>query len=95
MNILIVEDNPADAKLVKILAQKNSLTENLFFVQDGDQALDFIQKANGYKERPPPDLILLDINLPKLNGFEVLRALKSDPAYRYIPVIVVTTSEKQ
>lgn len=93
MNILLVEDNPADTKLVKLLAQKSGFTGNVFYVEDGAQALDFIRKTARYKERPPPDLILLDLNLPNINGFEVLRILKANPNHRYIPVIILTSSQ--
>jgi CheY-like chemotaxis protein len=96
-DILLVEDNPDHAALTMRALRDGNMLNEIFWVKDGQAAVDFLdgrgQWANG--ARPPrPGLILLDIRLPKLDGHEVLRHIKSDPALRAIPVIMLTTSER-
>lgn len=95
MDILLVEDNPADALLMEEALRDSSTTSRLQTVIDGDDALDFLFQRGAYRDRPRPDLILLDLNLPKKDGREVLAEIKSDPHLRSIPVVVVTTSKSE
>jgi chemotaxis family two-component system response regulator Rcp1 len=91
-HILIVEDNPGDVRLIiEALAELPFRTES-HVAADGQQALDYLQRRGDYEEAPRPDLVLLDLNLPKLSGREVLARVKQDPALRRIPVTVLTSS---
>lgn len=93
--VLLVEDDPADAELTLMAIGKEKLTTNVHVVRDGAEALDFIFCRGPYAERTfdrPPKLILLDLKLPKVSGHQVLRAIKSDPRARSIPVVVLTSS---
>ena len=95
VDVLLVEDNPRDAELTIRTLEKNSLANHLFHVEDGAQALDFVFCRGEYEQRDivrPPKVILLDLKLPKLDGLEVLRAIKSDERTREIPVVMVTSS---
>ena len=95
-NILIVEDNEDDALIIKRCFKQ--IRENgLNFVRDGEQALEYIFGEGKYEDRekyPVPGLILLDINLPRIDGFGVLKRIKAHPAYRLIPVVMLTTSNR-
>jgi CheY-like chemotaxis protein len=97
-NILLVEDNPDHAELtVRALRDGNMLNE-VFWVKDGEEALDFLHRRGRYENGagvPRPGLVLLDIKLPKVDGHEVLRQIKSDQALRHIPVVMLTTSERE
>jgi CheY-like chemotaxis protein len=97
INILLVEDNEDDILITKRAFKKTEeFTGQLHAVTDGKQALDFIQGEGEYSNRdeyPLPQLVLLDINLPKITGLEVLETLKNNPAYRSIPCIMLTSSE--
>ncbi|MCC6796339.1 MAG: response regulator [Candidatus Hydrogenedentes bacterium] len=90
---LLVEDNPADAELARDALQDGALPIDLHVVGDGEQALAFVFKQNDYVTAPDPDIVLLDLNLPRLNGKEVLSRLKSDETSKSIPVIILTSSE--
>ena len=93
--ILVVEDSPEDYEALKRAFQKNGLGNPLFHCEDGDQGLDYIYRRGGFQSKagtPLPGLILLDLNLPGTDGFEVLQQLKRDEKLRDIPVIVMTTS---
>lgn len=93
--ILLVEDNPTDVELVQeALAVWESPTR-LSVVDDGDKALRFVRRDAPYQGAPTPELILLDLNLPKKDGLEVLLELKSDPRLAQIPIIVLTTSDRE
>ena len=90
--ILLVEDNPDDAELVKIAMGDAGITSQLEVVQDGVAALQFVRREGPYASSRRPDLVLLDLNLPGIDGREVLRTMKSDPELCSIPVIVMSTS---
>ncbi len=93
VEILMVEDNPGDIELTKEALSAGKLRNHLHITEDGEQALDFLFKRNGYEDVPRPDLILLDLNLPKLNGREVLEEINKDKSLACIPVIVLSSSE--
>lgn len=93
--ILLVEDSPADIALTREILAESRVLANLEVVEDGQAALDYLAKAKTDEAIPTPDLILLDLNLPKRNGFEVLEEIKSDPYLRRIPVVVLTTSDEE
>jgi two-component system, chemotaxis family, response regulator Rcp1 len=92
VEILLVEDNPADARLTREVFEGGRLSTHLNVVADGEQALAFLRREGPYAEAPRPKLVLLDLNLPRKDGREVLDELKSDPTLARIPVIVLTTS---
>jgi CheY-like chemotaxis protein len=92
VEILLVEDNPADARLTREVFEGGRLTTHLNVVADGEEALAFLRREGPYAESPRPKLVLLDLNLPRKDGREVLQELKSDPTLSRIPVIVLTTS---
>lgn len=90
---LLVEDNPADSELAREALLDGAIPIDLHIVSDGEQALAFVYKKNGYANAPDPDIVLLDLNLPRLNGREVLTQLKSDETSKSIPVVILTSSE--
>jgi CheY-like chemotaxis protein len=92
VEILLVEDNPADARLTREVFEGGRLATHINVVHDGDQALAFLRREGEYADCPRPKLVLLDLNLPRKDGREVLQELKSDPSLSRIPVIVLTTS---
>jgi chemotaxis family two-component system response regulator Rcp1 len=92
MEILLVEDNPADARLTREVFEGGRLSTHLNVVSDGEQALAFLRREGIYESAPRPKLVLLDLNLPRKDGREVLQELKTDAALCRIPVIVLTTS---
>ena len=96
VEILLVEDSPSDAKLTIRALQKNHLCNNIVHLSDGAQALDFLFAQGEYEGRNMnhPKIILLDLNMPKIGGLEVLRAIKGDERTRRIPVIVMTSSKE-
>lgn len=95
VEILLVEDNPRDAELTIRAFKKNNLANKLFHVEDGVDALDFLFARGQYEGRDindPPKVVLLDLKLPRINGLEVLRAIKADERTQNIPVVIVTSS---
>lgn len=90
--ILLVEDNPGDVELTRRAFQKIDVTNEIVVASDGDIALRRLRREGEFADCPLPDLILLDINLPKVNGKDVLKVIKEDPATKMIPVIMLTTS---
>ena len=92
VEILVVEDSPADARLAKEALLRGPVPKRISIVEDGVQALDFLKLRGPFARSPRPDIVLLDLNLPKRDGLEVLAEIKSDPALRSITVIVLTTS---
>lgn len=95
VEILMVEDNPADVRLTREAFKDAKVLNNMSVVGDGEEALLFLRRQGSYAGVPRPDLILLDLNLPKKDGREVLAEIKSDPALKRIPVVVLTTSEDE
>lgn len=90
--ILLVDDNPADVRLVREALRESRLRNELYVAGDGEEALAFLRREQGFADAPRPDLVLLDLNLPRKNGREVLAEMKSDPALKDIPVVILTTS---
>ena len=95
IEILLVEDSPADVDLTREALDDAKVRNHLSVVADGVEALAFLRREGRYADAPRPDLILLDLNLPKKDGREVLAEIKADPALRRIPVVVLTTSEAE
>ena len=95
VNILLVEDNLGDARLAKEALKDSKVKNNLHIVNDGVEATDFLFKKNKYKDVPTPDLILLDLNLPKKDGRQVLAEIKEDIILRRIPVVILTISKAE
>lgn len=95
IEILLVEDNPADVRFTREAFLQARVQNNIHVVQDGDSALAFLQQKAPYQDAPRPDLILLDLNLPKKDGREVLAEIKTDPHTHHIPVVVLTTSDDE
>jgi chemotaxis family two-component system response regulator Rcp1 len=92
IEILLVEDSPSDTELTVEALREGKVANNLSVVEDGTQAMEFLRRENNYAGAPRPDLILLDLNLPRKDGREVLAELKADPDLKTIPVVVLTTS---
>jgi CheY-like chemotaxis protein len=95
IDVLLVEDDPGDVLMTREAFEDNKVANNLFVVNDGVLAMEFLRKQGAHAGSPTPDLILLDLNLPRMDGREVLAALKEDPELRRIPVVVLTTSEAE
>ncbi len=98
VEILLVEDNPNDAEMALRALKKNNLTNHVLVVGDGAEALDYLYtrgKYSGWDNIPRPRIILLDLKLPRVDGKEVLRIIKSDPEKKVIPVVVLTSSAEE
>ena len=95
IEILLVEDNPGDVRLTKEALKDARVANNLHVTMDGVEALAFLRKQGKHGAVPRPDLILLDLNLPKKNGREVLEEIKEEEALRHIPVVILTTSQAE
>jgi len=95
IEILLIEDNPADIRLTQEAFREARLQNTVHVVQDGVNAMAFIRQTAPFQQAPRPDLILLDLNLPKKDGREVLKEIKSDTHTRTIPVVVLTTSDDE
>jgi CheY-like chemotaxis protein len=95
IEILMVEDNPGDVRLTVEALKEAKVRNNLHTVEDGVEALAFLRREGRYTEVPRPDLVLLDLNLPKMNGREVLAEIKEDPDLRRIPVVILTISQAE
>ncbi len=95
IEILLVEDNPGDVRLTQEVLKEGKVHNKLSIVENGVQAISFLKKENEFKDSPTPDLILLDLNLPKKDGREVLLDIKKDPDLKKIPVVVLTTSQAE
>ncbi|MDA1050385.1 MAG: response regulator [Planctomycetota bacterium] len=93
--ILLVEDNPFDARLLKEYFARNDPPHNVHTVRDGESALSFLYRGVEYTDAPRPDVVLLDLNLPEMTGFEVLAAIKQHEHLKDIPVIVLTGSSNE
>jgi CheY-like chemotaxis protein len=95
VEILLVEDNPADVRLTREALRRGRVANTLHVVDDGDKALAFLRREGEYADAPRPGLVLLDLNLPGLDGRDVLAEVKADPSLRRVPVIVLTTSSAE
>ena len=98
IEILLAEDNAADAEMTLRALRRNNLANKVHWVKDGEEALDYVLCRGGYAGRNPgstPKLVLLDIKMPKVDGIEVLRRLKADPATRAVPVVIMTSSNEE
>ncbi|WP_276271720.1 response regulator [Haloarcula litorea] len=95
VEILLAEDNPGDVKLTRKALERGNVLNNLHVVTDGVEAMKYLRQEGEYAGEPRPDLLLLDLNMPKKGGKEVLRDVKSDPELKRIPVVVLTSSEAE
>jgi len=95
IDILLVEDNPADVRLTVETLKEEKIYNNLHIVSDGEEALDFLHTRGKYSKAVRPDLILLDLNLPKIDGRQVLKEIKTDDKLKTIPVVVLTVSKAE
>lgn len=95
MEILLVEDNNGDILLIQEALEEGKLNSNLSVTKNGMEAIEFLNRRGPYKDAPTPDLILLDMNLPKKNGKEVLAEIKSDENLKIIPVVILTSSQAE
>jgi CheY-like chemotaxis protein len=95
IEVLLVEDDPGDVLLIREAFEDNKVSNRLHVVSDGVEALEFMRQAGEYADAPRPDLVLLDLNLPRKDGREVLQEVKEDDALRTIPVVVLTTSQAE
>jgi two-component system, chemotaxis family, response regulator Rcp1 len=95
VEILLVEDNPGDERLTREALKEGKVYSNLHWVKDGVEAMEFLRRQGKYSSVPRPDIILLDLNLPKKDGREVLQDIKNDPELKRIPVVVLTTSKAE
>lgn len=95
IDILLVEDNPGDARLTQEALREGKVYNTLYVVEDGEEAISFLKRTGEYTDCPKPDLILLDLNLPKKNGIEVLREIKKDDELKLIPTVILTTSNAE
>lgn len=95
IEILLVEDNPGDVRLVSESLKEYKICNRLSMVRDGEEAMQFLRRKGQFADAPRPDLILLDLNLPKKDGREVLAEIKADPELRRIPVVVLTSSRDE
>ena len=95
IQILLVEDNPGDVRLTREALRDAKVHNNVSVAYDGVEAMAFLRKEGRYAEAPRPDLILLDLNLPKKSGREVLEEIKRDDRFKHIPVVILTTSQAE
>jgi CheY-like chemotaxis protein len=95
IEILMVDDSMGDIRLAQEALKEGRVRNRLSVVHDGEQAMAFLRQEDGYEDSPRPDLVLLDLNMPRMDGREVLAQIKGDPSLRSIPVVVLTTSEAE
>jgi chemotaxis family two-component system response regulator Rcp1 len=95
ISVLIVEDNRADIRLIREVLKEGKILIELNAVEDGVEALAFLRREEKYKDKLFPDIVLLDLNMPRKNGFEVLTEMKEDPYLKHIPIIVMTVSKAE
>ncbi len=95
IEILLVEDNPDDVELTREAFKEGKVSNHLWVVEDGEEALAFLHRTGKFTAAPRPDLVLLDLNLPRRSGSEVLAEIKHDPDLKRIPVIILTTSSHE
>ena len=95
IEILLVEDNPGDIRLTQEAFKEGKIKNNLYVAKDGVEAIEFLRHQGKYSDSPRPDLILLDLNMPRKSGKEVLEEIKIDEELRRIPVVILTTSKAE
>lgn len=95
VRILLVEDNPADVRLTREALREAKVANGLEIVEDGVEAIEYLNKRGRYRDARLPDLILLDLNLPRMDGREVLAQVKADPEFARIPIVILTTSKTE
>lgn len=95
VEILLVEDNPGDVELTAEALRAGKISNQMHVVEDGESAMNFLRRQEGYADAPCPDVVLLDLNLPRKDGREVLAEIKADPGLKKIPVIILTTSQAE
>jgi CheY-like chemotaxis protein len=95
IEILLVEDNLGDARLTEEALKEGKVRNNLYHARDGVEAMEFLLREGPHKDKPRPDLVLLDLNLPRKDGREVLADMRKNPELKTIPVVVLTTSEAE
>jgi len=95
IEILLVEDNPGDARLTREALAQSKVRNNLHHAKDGEEAMAFLRREGPFTNAPTPDLVLLDLNLPRRDGREVLEDIKKDPLLKQIPVVVLTSSQAE
>lgn len=95
IEILLAEDNPGDVRLTEKALERGDLVNNLHVVGNGIEAMEFLNREGEYAQKPRPDLLLLDLNMPKKGGKEVLEEMEADPELRRIPVVVLTSSDAE
>ncbi len=93
--VLLVEDTPSYQELMAVAFEENNILDQLYIVENGEDALKFLHREKEYANVPIPDLILLDLDLPKINGYELLKIIKQDQHLKLIPVIIFTSSTQQ
>ena len=93
VDILLVEDNPGDVRLTKEALREAKVLNKIYVAKDGVEAMEFLRKEGSFAHVPVPDLILLDLNLPRKDGREVLAEIKKDPKLKHIPVVILTSSK--
>lgn len=95
IEILLIEDNPMDALITREALKDAKVANSLNVVEDGEEAMEFLHRKGHYSDAPHPDLIMLDLNLPKKDGREVLKEIKEDPRLKHIPIVILTTSRAE
>ncbi|MBK8020771.1 MAG: response regulator [Chloroflexi bacterium] len=95
VQILLVDDNPGDVRLTQEALKESKVNNELFVVEDGVEAMEFLRCKGKYANAPRPDIVLLDLNLPRKDGREVLQEIKEDEELRRIPVVILTTSDHE
>lgn len=95
IDVLLIEDDPGDELITREAFEHNKISNTLHVAHDGQEGLDFLYRREPYTDAPRPDLILLDLNLPKYDGRQLLETIKSDPELNHIPVVVLTTSSAE
>lgn len=95
IDILVVEDNSGDARLIKEVLNDNKVFSSFYLAKDGVEAMEFLRNQGPYKNAPKPDLIILDLNLPRKDGREVLGEIKTDEKLKHIPIVIMTISQAE
>lgn len=95
IDILLVEDNPGDARLTREALMQSKVRNHLHHARDGEEAMAFLRRESPFEHAPTPDLVLLDLNLPRRDGREVLEDIKRDPRLQHIPVVILTSSQAE